>query len=386
MLAVLAPGQGSQRAGFLQPWINDPHTAAALEALALPPHLAAAGCDPGADVVDTETAQPLIVAAGLAAAQALAPWPAGTVFAGHSIGELTAVAAAGALSPAAAVRLAHARGGAMAKAAAEAAGGMTAVLGGDADEVLAAVEAAGACVANHNGPGQLVAAGAADAMERLAADPPARARLRPLPVAGAFHTALMRPAVEVFAAAWRGVAVSDPAHTLLSGLDGAAVRDASELQRRLTVAIVQPVRWDRCLTALRRLGVTGCLELPPAGVLTALVRRHLPHVEALAVTSPEDLVAARELIARHTRPMVADPVDLQLVVAPSDGTWRRAGRYEPTAAAGRPSKLLGRLELPRQSTEVHLPAGRRVTEWLAADGDPVRQGQPLARVSPEPGK
>lgn len=312
----MCPGQGSQTPGMLAAWLEVPGVAERLRwSSAVVGPVGGADDDGarGADLIahgttsdaetirDTAVAQPLIVAAGLAAAAAL--WPDGVtgdvVLAGHSVGELTAAALAGALTPEAALVLVRERGRAMAAAAATTSTGMSAVVGGKPEEVLAAVEAAGATAANHNAAGQVVAAGTAEQLAALAAAPPARARVIPLQVAGAFHTEHMAPARERLAALAPGVPTADPALPLLSNADGAVVTSGADVLERIVTQVANPVRWDLCSDALVARGVTALLELSPAGTLTGLAKRAVPGVELLALKGPEDLDAARDLIARH---------------------------------------------------------------------------------------
>src|SRR5580658_7927653 len=272
MLLLAAPGQGAQAPGFLGEWLELPGFADRLGALS-----ELAGCDlircgtsAGAEEIrDTAIAQPLLVAAAVTAAAELlgeadqadeladAALAAGAgAAAGHSVGELAAGAIAGTLSAEDAIRLVRVRGQAMAQAAAAEPTGMTAVLGGDEQEVLAALEAHGLTAANVNGAGQIVAAGTADQLAAFAADPPPGARLRPLSVAGAFHTRHMAPAVEALRAAAEGVAVRNPALVLLSNHDGSVVRSGSDWLQRIVTQVSAPVRWDRCMQTMAGLGVT----------------------------------------------------------------------------------------------------------------------------------
>ena len=301
MLAIVCPGQGSQTPGLLSPWLELDAVAEQLAAFseASGLDLVRHGTVSDADTIrDTAVAQPLIVAASLVAFGQVAP-PV-DVTAGHSVGELTAAAVAGVLSPVQAVSLVSARARAMASAAQLVATGMSAVVGGDPDEVLTAIEAAGAYPANINGGGQVVAAGSPDALARLAQAPPTRARVIPLQVAGAFHTPYMDPALEGFGAAVAAADAEPPRVLWLSDLDGRAMPDGgAAVLERLVRQVVAPVRWDLVQQSFIELGVTGLLELAPAGVLTGLARRALPGVETLAVKTPDDLAAARELVARH---------------------------------------------------------------------------------------
>ncbi len=300
MILLAAPGQGAQTPGFLQPWLEVPGVAdrlawwSAVTGLDLVRFGTSADAD---EIRDTAVAQPLLVASALAAAAVL-PAPGAT--AGHSVGELAAAAIAGAVSPETALVLVRERGRAMADAATVTQTGMTALLGGDPDEVLAVLENHGLTPANINGAGQVVAAGTLPQLEALAAEPPAKARLRPLSVAGAFHTEHMKPAVAELATIAAGAPFADPAITLLSNRDGAVVTDGSDLRERLVAQISAPVRWDACMGTMAELGVTAIIELPPAGTLVGLAKRELKGVETLALKSPDDLDKARELIEAHS--------------------------------------------------------------------------------------
>ncbi len=323
MLAVLCPGQGAQSPGFLAPWLELPSTRRRLERLAdaAGTDLVAHGTTSGAETIrDTAVAQPLIVAAGLVSLSALLgpvdgsadaedgpgdglglSAAAGLVgaAAGHSVGEVTAAALAGVLDPVAAMQLVAERGRAMAAAAALAPTGMSAVVGGAADDVEAAIARSGASAANRNGAGQVVAAGTLEQLAALAADPPARARVVPLAVAGAFHTDHMGPAVAALADRAAALSPADPVLPLVSNADGRAVRSGAEVLQRLVHQVAHPVRWDLCQAALVDLGVTAVVEVSPAGTLAGLAKRSLPGVEVLALRAPADLGAARDLLARH---------------------------------------------------------------------------------------
>jgi [acyl-carrier-protein] S-malonyltransferase len=253
---------------------------------------------------DTAVAQPLIVAAGLVSLLELFPRPAEgfaavTAAAGHSVGEITAAAATGVISAEQAMVFVRERGRGMAAASAVRPTGMSAVVGGDPDEVAAALDKHGLTPANMNGAGQVVAAGTAEQLAALAAEPPAKTRVIALQVAGAFHTEHMAPAVETLAGYARAISTRDPKVTLLSNADGAAVADGAEVLRRLVDQVSNPVRWDLCMESLRGLGVTGMIEIPPAGTLANLAKRGMPGVEVVALKTPDDLDAARALVAAH---------------------------------------------------------------------------------------
>jgi [acyl-carrier-protein] S-malonyltransferase len=290
---------------MLAPWLDDPTAEETLaqwsDATGL--DLRRLGTTAGADEIkDTAVTQPLVVAGALLAAASLAArtaLPAAAPVAGHSVGELAAAAMAEVLTADAAVSLAAVRGREMAAACALEPTGMSAVLGGKPDEVLAKLAELGLDPANRNGAGQVVAAGSQAALAALAADPPERARVIPLPVAGAFHTRFMAPAEDAMRAHAEKVTPADPVRPFLSNADGEVVIDGAEALRRLVSQVTRPVRWDACMARLRRLGVTAVIELPPAGTLVGLVKRDLKGTATLALKTPDDLDRAVDLITEH---------------------------------------------------------------------------------------
>ena len=318
MLVIVAPGQGAQTPGFLQPWLEHAQFAARLEWLSAVAGLDLAhyGTEADADTIrDTRVAQPLLVASSLIAALDLVPADGPAIvgaFSGHSVGELAAAAASEALSPEQAMVLVRERGIAMADAAATTPTSMTAVLGGDRDEVLASLDKHGLTAANDNGPGQIVAAGTVEQLAALADEPPAKARLIPLSVAGAFHTDHMAPAVDRLASLARSVSTQAPHTPVISNADGQAVRDGDDVLARIVRQISRPVRWDLCMETMLRLGVTGMLELPPAGTLTGIARRAMKGVETFALKTPDQLDEARAFCEKHgeTSGLESDPTDL----------------------------------------------------------------------------
>ncbi|UIP58529.1 ACP S-malonyltransferase [Agromyces marinus] len=302
MIVVVCPGQGSQTPGFLAPWLTEASFADRLGELADASgvDLARHGTESDADTIrDTAIAQPLIVAAGILAFDALVGDGRRDLVggvAGHSVGEITAAAAAGVLGEADAMRFVGERGRAMADAAALEPTAMSAVLGGDEADLLARLEALGLEPANFNGGGQVVVAGAVDALERLKAEPPAGARVIPLQVAGAFHTRYMQPARERLAAVAAGLAPSEASLRLWSNRDGRAVASGAEFVDLLVGQVASPVRWDLCMASFADAGVTGIIELAPAGALVGLAKRALKGVPTIAVKTPDDLPAAIGLL------------------------------------------------------------------------------------------
>lgn len=296
MIALLAPGQGSQKPGMLAEWLNLPGAADRIDRWSQISglNLARLGTTATAEeITDTAITQPLVVAATLLAHSVLAerglPAAADTVIAGHSVGEIAAYAMAGVISEDDAIKLAAVRGTEMAKACAAELTGMSAVLGGEEDEVLARLEALDLIPANRNAAGQIVAAGAIAALEKLAEDPPANARVRQLATAGAFHTHYMASAQDGYAAAAAEVATHDPATTLLSNFDGRPLTSAADAIEKLVAQLTRPVRWDLCNDTIRTLNITAIIEFPPAGALSGIAKRELRGVATHAVKTPADL-------------------------------------------------------------------------------------------------
>ena len=301
MLAIIAPGQGSQTPGMFNGWIQD----ASLKAL-LVSWSDAIGLDllhlgtvaDTEEIKDTANAQPLIVAAALLGAHAL-DIKNFAVTSGHSVGEIAAAALSGAMTESDALTLVRARGVEMAKAAATSPSGMSAVLGGDRTEVLAAISALNLVAANDNGAGQIVAAGDLHALATLNENPPTGSRVRALAVAGAFHTQFMQPAVDPLRVLASSIATHQVVIEVISNKDGQVVTDGAEVLNRIVNQIANPVRWDLCMETLKSLGVTGVIELPPAGTLVGLLKRAAPEIETFALKSADDIDAAREFAGRH---------------------------------------------------------------------------------------
>jgi [acyl-carrier-protein] S-malonyltransferase len=393
VLAIVAPGQGAQTPGFLGPWLEVPTFADRLTWLSAVSSLDLRHYGTEADsetIRDTAIAQPLLVAAGLLAALELFPHPADAyplvgVVAGHSVGEVTAAAGVGVLSAEQAMVFVRERGRAMADASAATPTSMTAVIGGDPDDVLLAVAAHGLTAANNNGSGQIVAAGTKDQLAALAASPPRRARLIELSVAGAFHTVHMEPAVARLAALARAISTHDPRTRLLSNADGQVVHDGREVLRRLVGQLAAPVRWDLCMTAMADLGVTGLVEMPPAGTLTAIAKRNLKGVEVFALNTPDQLDQAMEFVHKHGAAASASPIagnpTWRLVVSPGKGQFIRTEDIEPETLLPSNSTV-GMVKNFRDEMPVSAPHGGIVVEWLVEDGDPVAPGQPLLRLHP----
>ncbi len=304
MLALLAPGQGAQTPGFLTPWLEDSTSRALLETWSelIDLDLITLGTTADADEIrETSHAQPLLVAAGLISALRTFAGQDLTFdyFAGHSVGEITAASLAQAFDGDAAMTLVNVRGRAMSIAAAGSNTGMSAVLGGEREVVVAALLALGLTPANENGGGQIVAAGSLEALAQLADNPPAGARVRPLQVSGAFHTSVMQPAVTKLADAAHEIDVNNPVAPVISNRDGAIITNGDELLARIVGQVSGPVRWDLCMATLAAQGVTGVIEVAPGGTLTGLVKRAQPGIELFAIKTPDDIEGAREFARTH---------------------------------------------------------------------------------------
>lgn len=301
MIVVVCPGQGSQTPGFLEPWLAEPgyreHLAELSDAAGI--DLAAHGTTSDADTIrDTAVAQPLIVAAGLLALRPLLDGRENSIggVAGHSVGEFTAAAAAGIFSEQDAIALVRTRSQAMAQAAALTPTGMSAVIGGDEEELLATLKRLDLHPANFNGAGQIVVAGELAALETLPSNAPAGARVIPLQVAGAFHTRYMESAVESLRDAAATVSTHNPRFTIWSNRDGQAVSDGSTFRDLVVGQVSNPVRWDKTMASFDKARVSGIIEVTPAGALTGLAKRALKGVPTVAIKTPDDLPAAIELI------------------------------------------------------------------------------------------
>lgn len=393
MLAIVAPGQGAQAPGFLTPWLAESRFADRLNWLSTVAELDLAhfGTEADADTIrDTAIAQPLLVASGLLAALELFPQPTDGfqrtgVVAGHSVGEITAAAAVGVLSAEQAMVLVRERGRQMAAASAVRATSMMAVVGGDPVEVLAALEAHGLTAANNNGSGQIVAAGTVEQLAALQANPPARARLIQLSVAGAFHTVHMEPAVAHLERLARAITTHDPNTRLLSNADGQVVQSGQEYLKRLVKQVASPVRWDLCMQTMADLGITGLLELPPSGTLTGIAKRNLKGVELFSLNTPDQIPAAQEFVAKHGDTASAGSVNStpssMLVVSPGKGEFHAQDGVEVGVRLDA-GDAIGAIATLHDAITVGLSHPGTITEWLVEDGDPVAPGQPLIRFYP----
>lgn len=392
MLAIVAPGQGAQTPGFLSPWLTESRFADRLNWLSTVAgiDLAHHGTEADAETIrDTAIAQPLLVAAGLLAAWELFPEPAtdfqrAGVVAGHSVGEITAAAAVGVLSAEQAMVFVRERGRQMAAASAAQPTSMMAVIGGDPAEVLAAIDAQGLTAANNNGSGQIVAAGTVAQLEALQANPPAKARLIQLSVAGAFHTVHMQPAVAHLERLSRAITTGDPRTRLLSNADGQVVQSGQAYLNRLVNQVANPVRWDLCLQTMADLGVTGLLELPPSGTLTGIAKRNLKGIELFSLNTPDQLADAHEFVTKHgatpANELGSTPA-VTLLVSPGAGEFHVGHGIEvgTRLEAGQPVGVVANL---RDEMTVTMTHPGTITEWLVEDGDQVAPGQPLIRLYP----
>jgi [acyl-carrier-protein] S-malonyltransferase len=298
------------------------------------------------------------------------------------VGEITAAVGSGVLTAEQAMVFVRERGRQMARAAALTPTGMSAVLGGDPETVVASATKHGLTAANMNGAGQIVVAGTLEQLAAFAGDPPEGSRVRPLEVAGAFHTSHMTPAVDVLSHYSRAITTHDPRIPLISNADGRVVHDGRDVMRRLVTQVSNPVRWDLCMSAMADLGVTAVIEIPPAGTLTGLIKRALPGVETLAVKTPDDLPEAWRIIEQHGASANLDNQPTwRLLVAPIKGAFRLG---TPVAVGDEftVDATIGTVETLRETIPVVAPHGGVVVEWLVEDGDPVAPGQPIVRLHP----
>lgn len=301
MIALVCPGQGSQKPGFLSSWLDvdgvRPHLERLSEAVEL--DLVHYGTEADEETIkDTAIAQPLIVAAGLVTGRLAQKALEGQklVFAGHSVGEITASALAGVLTEEDAMRFIKVRADGMAQAAAATPTGMAAVLGGVEDDVRAAIAEANLTAANSNGGGQIVAAGSIDALAAFAENPPAKTRVIPLKVAGAFHTDYMAAAQGPLADFAAGLSPAEPTVELLSNFDGQPVASGAAALESLVAQVTRPVRWDLCMATLAEREVTRLVEVAPAGTLVGLAKRGMRGTPASAINTPDDLAALAQAL------------------------------------------------------------------------------------------
>jgi len=301
MLVILCPGQGSQKPGFMNSWLELPEYRTTLETMSesISLDLIKHGTLSDEDTIrDTAIAQPLIVATSIATANLLDLSNVSGV-AGHSVGEVAASQIAGIINQNQAMQLVNLRAQAMAKAAASSEKtGMAAILGGDVETVIARLTELGLTPANYNGAGQIVAAGSAEAIQQLVAEGPEGSKVIPLSVAGAFHTSYMQPAVSELAEFVATLSVKDPSKTLWSNQAGQVVTSGTEFLNLLVGQVASSVRWDLCMEAMVNAGVTAVIEVSPAGTLAGLAKRGMSGVEIVALKEPKDLETARELISR----------------------------------------------------------------------------------------
>ena len=390
MLVIVCPGQGSQKPGFLTPWLEIPgvrERAEWLSTVAAIDLVAHGTTSDEATIKDTAVAQPLLVMSGLVSMLTLFEHPAEGfrqvgAGAGHSVGEITAASAAGVISAEQAMVFVRERGKAMATASAVAPTGMSAVMGGDPDQVLEVLDGHGLTAANTNGAGQVVAAGTMDQLAALTASPPEKARVIPLSVAGAFHTEHMAPAVDVLSGYAKAISTHDARVPLISNADGAAIHSGREVLRRLVSQVSNPVRWDLCMQTLRDMGGTGIIEVPPAGTLVNLAKRALPGVETLALRTPADLERAHAMVREHSedRSSGVEPA-WRMVISPAKGTLTHSRAGEGTVVTA--GDVIATVSSLRDTYDVTAPHGGTIVEWLAEDGDPVSPGQPVLRLHPE---
>jgi len=389
VLVIVCPGQGSQTPGFLAPWLELPgfrdrmlwlSTVAGID-------LVRHGTESDAETIkDTAIAQPLIVGAGLVSLLALFEHPADGFRlvaggAGHSVGEITAASAAGVITAEQAMVFVRERGRLMAEAARLTPTGMSAILGGDPDDVARVLARHGLTAANNNGGGQIVAAGTLEQLAALKADPPAKSRVIPLQVAGAFHTEHMEPAVAGLSSMSRAISTHDARLRLVSNRDGTVVHSGRDFLERMVSQVSNPVRWDLCMETFKDFGVTGLIEIPPAGALANLAKRGLPGVEVLALKSPDQLSEAHRMIREHAQPsQIADTPTWRLIIAPAKGIVSFT-QSEPGSTV-QPGSVVAAVKTLRDTFEVTAPHGGQVIEWLVEDGDPVSPGQPLLRLHP----
>ena len=303
-LAFVFPGQGSQQIGMMDGFADHPvvHDTFAAASEVLGENLWELVRNGPADALNlTRNTQPVMLTAGVAVWRAwqASGGPAPAIMAGHSLGEYTALVAAGALAFEDAVPLVRFRAEAMQDAVPAGDGAMAAVMGADDDAVVAAcAEAAQGQVVeavNFNAPGQLVIAGHRTAVERAIAAAKARGAKRAmlLPVSAPFHSSLLAPAAERLALRLAHVDVKSPTPPVLHNVDVATHPEPDAIRAALARQAASPVRWTDIVRAMVAQGVTHVVECGPGKVLTGLARRIAPDLQAYALTDSAALEEAR---------------------------------------------------------------------------------------------
>ncbi|MBK5222003.1 MAG: ACP S-malonyltransferase [Acidimicrobiia bacterium] len=389
MIAFTFPGQGSQRPGMGAAWARHPSWELVDEASEVAERdLAALLLDADADeLVATQNAQLATFLTSLVVLDAVERTgvePARV--AGHSLGEYTALVAAGAVSFEDGVRLVTERGNAMRVAAEEQNGTMAAVLGLDDDKVQAACARVDGdvWVANFNAPGQVVIAGdpaAIDAAGAAAKEMGAK-RVMAIAVGGAFHTPFMAPARDRLRKALESAEWRDPQVPVHANVDAMAHPSGSEWGGLLSAQLCSPVRWRQTLHELDGAGVTTFVELGPGTILTGMAKRTVGGARTLSVTTPADLDTLLESLSQSPVTGAADVgqrdgehlfATERMVVSPA------AGLFTPQAAVDvgvhiAPGHLLGTVG----EHEVRSPFEGAVMGWLALEGERVTTSQPIA--------
>ena len=389
MIAFTFPGQGSQRPGMGAAWADHPSWELVAEASEVTERdLAALLLHADADeLVATQNAQLATFLTSLVVLDAVERTgvePARV--AGHSLGEYTALVAAGAVSFEDGVRLVSERGDAMRLAAEERDGTMAAVLGLDDDKVEAACARVDGdvWVANFNAPGQVVIAGEPASIEAAgaAAREMGAKRVMALPVGGAFHTPFMAPARDRLRKAldtteWRDPAI--PVHANVDALPHASGRDWAGL---LSAQLCSPVRWRQTLHELDHAGVTTFVELGPGTVLTGMAKRTVKGARTLSVTSPTELDALLESLSNHPATGAGDVgqrdgehlfATERMVVSPAAGIFTPADGLDAGTAIGA-GHLIGRVG----DHEVRSAFEGTVMGFLAVEGERITTSQPIA--------
>ena len=306
MLALVAPGQGSQSVGMLAPWVVDSQAKDLVQSWSkiVSVDLLKLGQFGTTDEIkSTDIAQLLIFVTSILSSLDLDlrnEKDSSIVYAGHSVGEFAAYSLAGAFEVDHALRLVAKRGQAMLAATKVfSKTGMSAVLGGSKEEVVSYLSELELIAANINSNGQIIAAGTLENLDRLANTPLKGTRIRPLEVSAAFHTEFMEPAVSQFTEIFKVISVKSPRQIVLSNKNGERVSNSTDITENLIQQVISPVRWDLCQAKMVELGVTGMLELAPGGTLCGIAKKEIPNVETFAIKSPEDIQGANEFIRKH---------------------------------------------------------------------------------------
>lgn len=306
MLAIIAPGQGSQSQKMLESWLIDEDTKNFVNNISqtLNYDFTHYGIFAGQDEINqTQNTQPLLVLNSLISFDKLNLDPQKlkkVIFAGHSVGEIVSYCLSGIISKSEALEISILRGKAMSNNLdSQNQTGMAAIIGELDNHITNLIESFDLQIANKNSSQQTVVGGLLDNINNLIDSKPNGIRIIKLSVSAAFHTNFMNKASEIFQSGLEKFNFKDPLNQIISNFDGLELKNGDLAKQRLIGQLTSSVRWDLCQKKFVEMGVTGILELSPGGVLAGISKRENPNIETFAIKTPEDISGANEFIVKH---------------------------------------------------------------------------------------